>query len=101
MPAETKRLDDFYAIRQYVNQTLCEKDQLEADYFPLSQRVLMRRGAPCGVYLCLHGPRSLYLTAIWETDGNTILFYGSRGERFRKTQLIAPPRIDAGLALSS
>jgi hypothetical protein len=36
----------------------------------------------------------MYLAAIWETDSNTILFYGSRGERFRKTQLIAPPRID-------
>ena len=46
------------------------------------------------MYFCLYGPRSLYLTAIWETDSNTILFYGSRGERFRKTQLIAPPRIE-------
>jgi hypothetical protein len=36
----------------------------------------------------------MYLAAIWETDSNTILFYGSRGERFRKTQLIAPPPID-------
>jgi hypothetical protein len=33
----------------------------------------------------------LCLTAIWETDSNTILFYSSRGERFRKTQLIGPP----------
>jgi hypothetical protein len=98
MPTETQRLDDFYAIRQYVNQTLCEKDKLEANYFPLSERVLSRRGKPCGVYFCLHGPRSLRLTAIWETDSNTILFYGSRGERFRKTQLIAPPRIDGRLA---
>jgi hypothetical protein len=42
----------------------------------------------------------LCLTAIWETDGNTILFYGSRGERFRKTQLVAAPRIDEVLSLS-
>jgi len=97
MPTETQRLDDFYAIRQYVNETLCEQDQLETNHFPLSERILVRRGAPCGVYFCLHGPRSLCLTAIWETDRNTILFYGSRGERFRKTQLIAPPRIEGGL----
>jgi len=91
MPTEIQRFDDLNAIRHYVNKTLCEKDQLEANYFPLSERVLVRRGAPCGVYFCLHGPRSLCLTAIWETDSNTILFYSSRGERFRKTQLIAPP----------
>jgi hypothetical protein len=93
MPTETQRLDDLQAIRRYVNETLCEQDQLETDHFPLSERILVRGGAPCGVFFCLHGPRSLCLTAIWETDGNTILFYGSRGERFRKTQLTGSPPI--------
>ena len=93
MPTEHQRLDDLHAIREYVTETLCEKDQLEKNLFPLYERILVRDGAPCGVYFCLYGPRSLYLAAIWETDSNTILFYGSRGERFRKTQLIAPPRI--------
>lgn len=100
MLTETQRLNDLHAIRQYVSETLCQKDQLETDYFPLSEQVLLRDGSPCGLYFCLHGPRSLYLTAIWETDSNTILFYGSRGERFRKTQLVAPPRIDAVLGQS-
>ena len=94
MPTEIQRLNDYFSIRRYVNETLCEKDRLETNHFPLSECVLVRRGAPCGVLFCLHGPRSLRLTAIWETDSNTILFYGSRGERFRRTQLIAPPRID-------
>lgn len=94
MPTDSQRLDDLHAIRSYVTQTLCEKDQLETNSFPLYERILVRGGAPCGLYFYLYGPRSLCLTAIWETDGNTILFYGSRGERFRKTQLIAPPRID-------
>jgi hypothetical protein len=101
MPTDTLRLDDLHAIRRYVNETLCEKDQLEANLFPLYERVLLRSGAPCGVYFVLRGPRSLCLTAIWETDSNTILFYGSRGERFRKTQLIAPPCIDDAFSLSS
>ena len=91
----TQRLDDLSAIRHYVSETLCEKDQLEANFFPLSEQVLVRAGIPCGVYFCLHGPRSLCLSAVWETDSNTILFYGSRGERFRKTQLISPPGIVA------
>ena len=98
MATETLRLEDLIAIRRYVNETLCEKDRLEISHFPLSERILRRQGAACGMYFCLHGPRSLCLTAIWETDGNTILFYGSRGERFRTTQLIAPPAIDEGAA---
>jgi hypothetical protein len=98
MPTEYQRLNDLSAIRQYVSETLCEKDQLEANFFPLSEQVLVREGAPCGVYFCIHGPRSLCLSAVWETDSNTILFYGSRGERFRKTQLISPPGIAAATA---
>jgi hypothetical protein len=94
MPTESQRLDDLHAIREYVTERLCEKDRLEKNLFPLHQRILVRDGAPCGMYFCLYGPRSMYLAAIWETDSNTILFYGSRGERFHKTQLIAPPRID-------
>jgi hypothetical protein len=101
MPTDSQRLDDLDSIRRYVNRTLSDNDQLEANLFPLHERVLMRNGTPCGVYFCLYGPRSLCLTAIWETDSNTILFYGSRGERFRKTQLISPPRIDGVLSHSS
>lgn len=99
MPTETQRLDDLHAIRRYVTETLCEKDQLEENSFPLHEKVLVRSGMPCGVHFCLYGPRSLYLAAIWETDSNTILFYGSRGERFHRTQLIAPPSIDELIAL--
>jgi hypothetical protein len=101
MPTDSQRLDDITAIRRYVNQTLCDQDRLESDQFPLYERILKRDGEPCGVYFYLYGPRSLCLTAIWETDSNTIMFYGSRGERFRKTQLIAPPRIDDVFSLSS
>jgi hypothetical protein len=98
MPTDIQRLDDLNSIRSYVIDTLCEKDQLERDSFPISEQILVRGGTPCGVYFCLHGPRSLRLTAIWETDRNTILFYGSRGERFRRTQLIAAPRLEEATA---
>jgi hypothetical protein len=47
------------------------------------------------MYFCLHGPRAVHLTAIWETDRNTILFYGSRGERAHRTRLIEAPAIEA------
>ena len=45
---------------------------------------------------------SVKLTAIWETERNTILFYGSSGERTAKTQLEAAPRLEhASLAPAS
>ena len=87
MPTDIQRLDDLNSLRRYVIETLCEKDQLQVNSFPISEQILVRSGTPCGVYFCLHGPRSLRLTAIWETDRNMILFYGSRGERFRTTTI--------------
>lgn len=47
----------------------------------MTERILVRGGNPCGIFFCVHGPRSVKLTAIWETERNTILFYGSAGER--------------------
>ncbi len=47
------------------------------------------------MYFCLEGPRALRLTAIWETDRNTILFYGSCGRRMQRTRLIQSPTLEA------
>jgi hypothetical protein len=47
----------------------------------------VRAGRPCGVYFCLHGPRSVKFSAIWDAENNYVLFYGSTGERFHKTRL--------------
>jgi hypothetical protein len=43
------------------------------------------------MYFCLYGPRELQLSAIWETEGNSVLFYGSCGRRVQRTALLAPP----------
>ena len=85
-------LDD---LRDYVNETLCEFEQLERDAFPMTEQVLMRGGKPCGLYFCLHGPRAVKFSAIWETANNTVLFYDSSGERFQKTQLVPPTEVAA------
>jgi len=50
------------------------------------------------MYFCLHGPRAVKFTAIWETDRNQILFYGSTGERFLKMQLLVSPCLDRAAA---
>ena len=77
-------LDD---LRRYVNRVLCDRDQLEIGAFELTERLLTRGGKPCGLHFCLHGPRSLKLSAIWDALTNAVLFYGSTGERFFTAQL--------------
>ena len=81
-------------LRQYVNETICERCELKIGAFPMTERILVRGGQPCGIYFCVHGPRSTKLSAIWETDRNQILFYGSRGERLQRTLLSESPQLD-------
>lgn len=81
-------------IRNYVTQTLSNFETLRPESSHLTTRLLTRNDHPCGIYFCLHGPRAVRLTAIWETDANTILFYGSRGERVQRTKLVSAPKLD-------
>jgi hypothetical protein len=77
-------------LREYVYETLCEHYQLQSDAFRMTERILRRGGKPCGIHFCLHGPRAVKFTAIWETDRNQVLFYSSTGERILRTQLLGP-----------
>ena len=85
-------------LRKYVHHTLCHHNELEIGAFHVTERILVRNNRPCGVFFCLHGPRSVKLTAIWELERNTILFYGSDGQRQQKTQLTAAPELAVALA---
>jgi hypothetical protein len=85
-------------LREYIYNTLCEHCQLQVGAYKMTERSLARGGSPCGIYFCLHGPRATKFTAIWETRRNQILFYGSDGERFQKTQLVAAPRLECAAA---
>jgi hypothetical protein len=88
---QVQDLDD---LREYVNETLCDHYQLQNDAFRMTERVLRRHSRPCGIYFCLHGPRAVQFTAIWEADHNQVLFYGSTGERILRTQLLSPVSLD-------
>jgi hypothetical protein len=88
--AVIQTLDD---LRHYVKNILCLENQLEIDAFPLTERTLIRSNRPCGVMFCLHGPRAVKLSAIWETERNTVLFYDQTGERFRRVQLAEAPSL--------
>jgi hypothetical protein len=88
------KMESLGDLRQYVHESLCEQNELERGAFPMTERILLRAGKPCGMYFCLHGPRSVKFSAIWETQCNRILFYGSTGERHSKVQLVEAPRLE-------
>ncbi len=92
MTVSIQTLDD---LRLYVNQTLCSREQLEPNAFPLSERVLVQHNRPCGMYFCLHGPRAVKFTAVWDAMRNLVMFYGSSGERFQTTRLMQAPKLAA------
>ncbi|MGY8767439.1 MAG: hypothetical protein ACKVH8_03250 [Pirellulales bacterium] len=93
MNAESSCFTQLEQLRNYVYETLCNQEQLEPGVFSMTERILLRSGDPCGIYFCLHGPRSVKYTAIWETETNTILFYGASGQRFLRTQLASAPAV--------
>jgi len=93
MSADTLEIQDLDDLRRFVHTTLCEQNQLEKGAFEVTERILVRGRQPCGIFFCLHGPRSVKLTAIWETERNTILFYGSSGERTGKTHLVPAAKL--------
>lgn len=73
--------ENFEAVREFVRDELCEKNQLEKDAFQMSEKILTRQGQPCGFYFCIFGPRSVRLTAVWDLSKNSIFFYDSLGRR--------------------
>ena len=88
-------LPDLSKLRHFVQSRICDHNHLEIGAFRMTERILMRGGHPCGIFFCVHGPRSVKFTAIWETERNTILFYGSCGERLQRTPLRVAPRLAA------
>jgi hypothetical protein len=98
MSTRVYQIDSVEDLRNYVNITLCEYYELKDGAFQMTEQVLVRSGKPCGIFFCLNGPRAVRFTAIWETDRNQILFYGPRGERFLKTQLLESPVLETAAA---
>ena len=82
-------LDD---LRAYVHRILCEKENLLADQFQMIESKLTRGSRECGLQFTLHGPRSVRLSAIWESGQNSIHFYDAGGERYATVRL--PRRVN-------
>jgi hypothetical protein len=49
------------------------------------------------MFFCLHGPRSVKITAIWDFQKNTIFFYGADGQRMLTRKLFRTPRLPSHL----
>ena len=86
-------IDNLPQLRKFVSQTLCQRNDFEEGVFQVTEKILTKCGKLCGMFFCLHGPRSVKLTAVWETDNNSIIFYGSTGEKFQKTLLSGGPQL--------
>jgi hypothetical protein len=87
MRESTMNVSSLHELRRYIAETLGRLESLQAEHFQLTQHVLYRGGKACGIYFCLQGARALRLTAIWETDQNSVLFYSSCGVRVHRTKL--------------
>ena len=87
MSADLRHVQDIRDLRRLVNETICQHNALEPGSFEMTERVFVRGNKPYGMFFCLHGPRSVRFIAIWELDRNTVLFYGSNGERQRRMRL--------------
>jgi hypothetical protein len=74
-------------LRQFVQKTLCEKENLLADQFTMTEFPLTRGGELCGLHFSLRGPRNVRLGAIWAADQNVVYLYDARGTRYAKITL--------------
>ena len=78
---------DYSTLCTTIETRLCQLGHLEPDQFPMTQREVIRGGKTVGIYFCLHGPRSVKLTAICDFFKNTVIFYGSDGIRRESMQI--------------
>ena len=90
MRHENIDIHNLVQLRKFVSRTLCQINDFEEGIFQVSERILIKCGEKCGILFCLHGPRSVKLTAVWETITNSINFYDSTGEKIQKTVLPLP-----------
>jgi len=81
---DVRTLED---LRAFIHKELCERENLLADQFTMTEMQLRRRDRTCGLQFSLHGPRSVRLGAIWASDHNMVYFYDAQGVRYAKVRL--------------
>ena len=97
-------ISSFHDLKLFVYNTLCRDHELLVNAFPTSEMVLKRGGGndySCGVMFCLHGPRAVKISAIWERENNRVLFYGPTGKRYLQVDLQDMTHPEAEIALDN
>lgn len=74
------------SLRVFVYEVLCQSNQLKPSCYPMTEIPLFQRGNPRGILFCLHGPRLVKLTAVWDCSTNEVVFYNAAGERYLSIQ---------------
>jgi hypothetical protein len=72
---------DLPLVRELVKDEICERHQLEKNAFPMTERMIIRKGRPCGMFFCMHGPRSVRITAVWDMARRAVILYDTLGQR--------------------
>jgi len=86
--ATTTEVGSMADLKYFVYQTLCRDHELLLNAFPTSETLLRKSNDDCcGVMFCLHGPRAVKFSAIWEKENNRVLFYGPTGKRYQQVDL--------------
>jgi len=85
--ATTTEVGSMADLKYFVYQTLCRDHQLLLNAFPTSETVIKKGNDDCGIMFCLHGPRMVKFSAIWEKEKNRVLFYGPTGKRYMQVEL--------------
>ena len=83
MPAPTTPAE----LHAHVHAVLCERENLLADQFRTVAAPLKRAGKPCGCQYTLLGPRSVRLSAVWDSGKNCLFLYDATGRRVEKRML--------------
>ena len=94
----TSELSTLVELRDFVEQTICDQQQLLRGAFPLHEKLLVRNGEPCGLHFTLNGLRAVQFSAIWDATRHTVLFYDCSGERFHRSELTVAAELQAELA---
>ena len=87
VPEDLRTYDD---LREFVHLALCEKENLLAERFPLTEMPLVRRGKACGLQFSLDGPRDVRLGAVWAADLGVVYLYDARCNRYATMRLARP-----------
>ena len=92
------RIADLENLWPLCHEILCEHNELEVNAFPMTERILVCSGNPCGLYFCLHGPRSVKLTAMGNRPQLRVVVQFLR--RAQALPSTAEPRAQLGLRSS-